>query len=106
MPRIRKTDRERVWWVDHPDHTVAVVRATGWEQATVEAAEWWEVPWREVAALCECIRVEKILHNICVDCGTLFNDTGTRCERCMLIARDLERSIRASGKQSYREALP
>lgn len=59
MAAIKKTEPEYIWWVSHPDHTVAVVRAENWEQATVAAAEWWGVPWAKVAAMCEARKMER-----------------------------------------------
>lgn len=50
MTKTRKPDPDKIWWVAHPAHTTAVVSAPSWELATVEAARWWDVPWREVAA--------------------------------------------------------
>ena len=58
MAQIKRAAPVPVWWVRHPDHEVAIVRAPNWEQATVEAAKWWDVPWREVAALCELEKKE------------------------------------------------
>lgn len=106
MAKTRKADQDRIWWVTHPDHTEAVVRAPNWEQATVEAARWWEVPWREVAALCECGRVEKLVHNVCLDCGTVFHGEGLRCTRCELAARDAELNRKARNRRYYREMMP
>ena len=53
MPTAKKAPPQHLWWVRHPEYGLAVVDASNWELATVEAADWWEVPWKEVAALCE-----------------------------------------------------
>lgn len=106
MAKKSRVDKDKVWWVTHPDHTVAVVRAPNWEQATVEAACWWEVPWRTVAALCECARVEKIITNVCIDCGTVFQGEGLRCTRCERAAKDRELNGEAGRRRFYREMMP
>lgn len=81
-----------VWWVDHPDHTTAVVVADNWEQATVEAAKWWEVPWAKVAALCTEQKKEPLMRGMCCDCGAKVWSQGgrVRCAMCEAKARDLE----------------
>lgn len=87
-----------VWWVEHPDHTVAVVVARNWEQATVEAAKWWEVPWAKVASMCSAQKKEPITHGVCCECGnTTWNPVGTkaRCAKCEAVARDKELRRRA-----------
>lgn len=83
-----------VWWVTHPDHTVAVVVADNWEQATVEAAKWWDVPWGKVAALCEVQKKEPLKRGVCRDCGAKMWGEGkrARCAMCEAKARDRERN--------------
>ena len=44
MAQIKKAAPVPVWWVRHPDHEVAIVRAPNWEQATVEAASGGTCP--------------------------------------------------------------
>ena len=61
-----------LWWVRHPECGLAIVDAPNWEQATVEAANWWEVSWREVAALCECER-EEIVPGMCVSAAGKYS---------------------------------
>ena len=106
MARARKAVPDRVWWVRHPRYGTAVVSAPDWEQATVEAAKWWEVPWREVAALCECDRTEAVTRNICVDCGVIFHGEGLFCSRCFAARRDevLQRSARE--RRYFRSMMP
>lgn len=106
MKRAKKADPDRVWWVSHPDHSVAVVSAPCWEQATVEAAKWWDVPWGKVAAMCECQRTEKILRNVCVSCGTIFHGTGLLCAKCRVAERDKEQNRRAQDRRFYQEMMP
>lgn len=107
---MAKSESKRtVWWVEHPAHTVAVVVAPDWEQATVEAAKWWEVPWRTVAAECCCQQKHVLPKFVCADCGALFygSDGGrVRCARCECIARDKQLNARAAGKRYWREMRP
>lgn len=93
-----------LWRVNHPDHTTAVVIADNWEQATVEAAKWWEVPWGKVAALCECEKKEPILRGVCCDCGDKMWSPGgakVRCAKCESIARSNEASRVARNRKFY-----
>ena len=94
-----------VWWVKHPDHTVAVVIADNWEQATVEAAKWWEVPWGKVVAQCECERKEPILRGVCCECGEkMWSPTGEkrpRCGKCEALASAKEKNQKAWDRKFY-----
>lgn len=95
-----------VWWVTHPDHTVAVVVAENWEQATVRAAEWWEVPWGTVAAYCEEQKKAPLARGMCYDCGTkIWTDGGkrVRCATCEAKARDRELSRKYQNRRFYAE---
>ena len=99
-------DREAVWRVRHPDHGETVVRAADWQQATVEAAFWWEVPWKKVAADCDVVKIGDIPRNVCVDCGKVFNREGMRCEICTAKARDRAASSKAAGRRHWKEMGP
>lgn len=48
MPTAKKAPPQHLWWVRHPECGLAIVDAPNWEQATVEAAAWWEVPWKKL----------------------------------------------------------
>lgn len=106
MLKAKKAKPDRVWWVTHPDHTMAVVSAPNWEQATVEAAKWWEVPWRKVAALCECHKTAEVNRNVCVNCGVIFHGEGVRCTKCEVIARDEELNRRSKDRRYYQKMMP
>ena len=93
-----------IWWVEHPDHTDAVVIADNWEQATVEAAKWWEVPWGKVAAMCSVKKKEPLLRGVCCECGAKMWSPGgprTRCAKCEAVARDRELNRKARNKKFY-----
>ena len=106
MTRARKAAPDRVWWVRHPRYGTAVVSAPDWEQATVEAAKWWEVPWREVAALCECDRTETVTRNICVGCGVIFHGEGLFCSRCFTARRGEVLQCSARERRYFRSLMP
>ena len=90
----------------HPECGLAVVDAPNWELATVEAAAWWRVPWKKVAALCECERKEIVPRHVCICCGTIFNGDGSRCTRCEIIERDRLLNKRAREQRYYRSMMP
>lgn len=109
MATEKKAGFDTVWWVEHPDHSVAVVRAANWEQATVEAAKWWDVAWKTVAAMCECKKKEVLPKFCCCDCGDVFygrDGQKTRCAVCEIKARDLENNKRPAGKRYWKEMQP
>lgn len=94
-----------LWWVRHPVCGLAIVNAQNWEQATVEAAAWWETPWRKVAALCECEREEIVPRHVCICCGTIFNGEGFRCTKCAIIERDKQLNRRARERRYSRNMM-
>lgn len=103
---MAKKDERIVWWVEHPAHAVAVVQAPDWPLATVEAAKWWDVPWREVAAECICRRREALPRYVCGDCGEIFygrEEGRTRCALCEAKARNDEARRRAREARHWRE---
>ena len=102
MTQIKKAAPDFIWWVSHPEHTVAVVRAPNWEQATVAAAEWWGVPWAKVAAMCEARKMEQAPRCVCVQCGLVFHGEGLRCARCEAAARDAELNHQAQSRRFWR----
>ena len=105
-----KTESQRIiWWVEHPKLGLAIVQAPNWEQATVEAAKWWEVPWAKVVAMCEEKRREILPRCICVDCGSTFwgQDGGrVRCAVCESIAKNAAAKRKADNKRFWKEMAP
>lgn len=106
MAAIKKANPDYIWWVSHPEHTVAVVRAENWEQATLAAAEWWGVPWAKVAALCEARKMERAPRCVCVKCGIVFHGEGLRCARCEAEEKDAELNYQAQNRRYWREMGP
>lgn len=106
MPTAKNAPPQHLWWVRHPECGLAVVDASNWELATVEAADWWEVPWKEVAALCECKREEIVPRHVCICCGTIFNGDGFRCTKCEIVERDRRLNKRARERKYYRDMMP
>ena len=106
MPTAKRAPPLHLWWVRHPECGLAVVDAPNWELATVEAAAWWRVPWKKVAALCECERKEIVPRHVCICCGTIFNGDGSRCTRCEIIERDRLLNKRAREQRCYRSMMP
>lgn len=68
--------------------------------------QWWEVPWREVAALCECDRTETVTRNICVGCGVIFHGEGLFCSRCFAARRDEVLQCSARERRYFRSMMP
>lgn len=102
MPSSKK--QTYIWWVEHPEHTVAVVVADNWEQATIEAAKWWDVPWGKVVALCSEQKKETLLHGVCCECGAKMWGTGEkrcRCGKCEAVARDNELNKKYQNMRYY-----
>lgn len=76
------------------------VAADNWEQATVEAAKVFRMPWRLVASKCEEIGRSVYVRNVCPKCGRLFNYSGVLCTLC----REGERSYRELTAKAALEA--
>lgn len=98
-----------LWWVEHPQHAVAVVIAPNWELATVEAAKWWDVPWGKVAAECSLQKKAELPRNVCAECGNIFygrDGDRVRCAMCEATARSRESERRAAEVRYWREMTP
>lgn len=107
---MAKTDNLRsVWWVEHPRYGLAIVQAENWEQATVEAAKWWEVPWGKVAAMCELQKKEDLPRLVCVKCHEIvygMERGQTMCAKCACIERDRRDSEKANARRFWKEMRP
>lgn len=94
---------ETVFWIVACEgHTDAWVNAPDWEQATVAAAAFWDVPWGTVAARCECKRKERALKGVCPKCGKVFYGDTELCGACLRMAKAEERNFRNYMKNRYR----
>lgn len=84
--------KEKVYWVRHPEHGLAIVRAIDETGATVAAAKFYGVPWGPIAWQCEIERVMPLFNNICSKCGSMFQGghaEGTSlCDACVRKLRD------------------
>ena len=90
------------WEVKHPDYGTAVVIAPDWERATVAAAEFWGVPWREVAAKCEMKK--KIVgapRNVCCRCGRVYYGAPPMCTVCQKEQKLEEEHLRRKLTRAY-----
>lgn len=90
------------WIVSCEGHTDAWVNAPNWEMATVAAAEFWGIPWPEVAAKCECKQKKPAVKGVCPQCGKYFFGTAKRCDLCEKKARDDERNLQQYMKNRYK----
>ncbi len=106
MKRTKRAPPDMAWWVRHPDFGLAIVSAPNWEQATIEAAKWWDVPWREAVVLCECEKSMQIPRNVCVRCGQIFHGDGLYCARCEAAERIEAMRRAAKARQYYRSMMP
>lgn len=82
--------QEKIYFVRHRIHGLAIVRAGSFEEATVAAARFWETPWRRIAWECECEREMKLYNNICPRCGRVFQGGhGEKRELCAACEKKL-----------------
>ena len=99
-------DKTIMWEVGCPGHKDAWVIAPTWELATVEAAKFWDVPWREVAA--HCVEKQKIVsppRNICKRCGHFFQGALPMCDVCKKEAKLEEAHLRRRLSRAYQKGV-
>ena len=97
-----KKERNILWQVGCEGHTDAWVNAENWELATVAAAEFWGVPWREVAAHCEM--KQKIVgapRNICCRCRRVYYGAPPMCTACRKDVKLEEAYLQRRLKRAY-----
>ena len=92
-----------LWWVQCEGYPDVPVLAPDWEQATVQAAKLWCVPWAKVAALCE-LR-EKLPAITCVyqRCQRVCHGTGTLCDDCVSAVRIEAQRTEAAKRRYFRK---
>lgn len=104
----QKSER-KLWWVEHPDYNVAIVEAESWEQATVEAANWWGVRWGKVAATCTLQKAEELRPIKCKLCPAVFyGQEGEKpvCPKCAARERDRKLNEKANARRYWMEMRP
>lgn len=98
-----KKNRTILWEVGCEGHVDAWVVADNWEQATVAAAAFWQVPWREVAAYCtEKTRIVGAPRNVCCRCKRYYYSTLPLCESCKKVLETEEMIRRHRQRKAYR----
>lgn len=99
-----KKQQTILWEVGCEGHTDAWVVAENWELATVEAADFWGVPWREVAAKCEQKgKTVGAPSNICCRCGRVYFAPPPMCETCRKSLLLEEEETKRRVARAYRE---
>lgn len=94
--------KDILWEVGCEGHTDAWVIADNWELATVEAAKFWQVPWREVAAACEMKkRIVGAPRNVCCRCGKNYFGAPPMCSFCQKDQRLEEEHLRRKLNRAY-----
>lgn len=97
-----KKKKDILWEVGCEGHTDAWVIADSWELATVAAAQFWGVPWREVAAKCEQKnRIVGAPRNICCRCGKTYFGAPPMCEACKKTVATEEARLRRRLARAY-----
>lgn len=98
-----RTNRDSLWEVGCEGHTDAWVVAADWPLATVEAARFWDVPWRTVAAACVCKqRIQAPPRNVCCRCGKIFYGSAHMCDACLETVRTEEQLLQRARRRAYR----
>ena len=101
--RYKKPETKKfLWFVSHPDHCRAPVMAEDVEQATVEAAHLWGVPWASVAAHCDAQKRGEARKQLCARCGMFHYGEEDICVSCRKALEDEERRVQEACKAYYR----
>lgn len=93
--------KEYLWFIKAPGHVQVPVVAADWEQATVQAAKFWDVPWAKIFCQCELVRKSVVIRNVCCRCGKHFNAPGVECEPCKLIRATEEQNAQAAERRYW-----
>lgn len=94
--------KDILWEVGCEGHTDAWVIADNWELATVEAAKFWQVHWREVAAACEMKkRIVGAPRNVCCRCGKTYFGAPPMCSFCQKDQKLEEEHLRRKLNRAY-----
>lgn len=93
--------KEYLWFIKAPGHAQVPVVAADWEQATLEAAHFWDVPWAKIFWQCELVRKTAVIRNVCCRCGRHFNAPGVECEPCRMIRATEEQNAQAAERRYW-----
>lgn len=93
--------KEYLWFIKAPGHVQVPVVAADWEQATVQAARFWDVPWAKIFCQCELVRKTVVIRNVCCRCGKHFNAPGVECEPCRMIRATEEQNEKAAERRYW-----
>lgn len=101
---MKEKKKDILWRICCEGHTDAWVTADTWEQATVKAAEFWDVPWGLVAAHCvEKSRTVGAPRNICCRCGRTYYGGPPMCDACRKAAKLEEEETQRRMNLAYRQ---
>lgn len=93
---------ETFWVVGHPEHCNAYVIAESWAEATVLAAKFWGVPWKEVACHCDMLGRHEAKKNVCLRCRRIIYGKDRLCQKCETELRhEDEEAVRRLKKTWY-----
>lgn len=99
-----KNDKKAVCWVvELPGRSPAYVIADSWEQATVKAAEFWEIPWGANVANMSLQQKMEARKNVCLRCRLIFYGKGELCPACEQFRRDDAANKAARMKHTWYE---
>ena len=93
--------KEYLWFVKAPGHAQVPVVAADWEQATLEAARFWNVPWAKIFWQCELVSRTTVVKNVCHRCGRYFNGEGVECEPCQKLRAVEEKNAQAAERRYW-----
>ena len=95
--------RDYLWFITAPGHVQVPVVAPDWEQAPVEAARFWGVPWAKIFCQCELVRKSEVLRNVCIRCKRHFNGEGVECEPCQKLRAIEEKEAQAAARRYWKK---
>lgn len=98
---MKKSKQKLCYVVGHDDFPNAYVIADNWELATIKAAEYWDVPWKKVAAECYLVKCHVALQNICERCGKRYFGELPLCAKCRVEERDALLNAKARNKKYW-----
>ena len=79
---MKAPEKVRSWRVTHPEHGEIMVCADTAEEAGVEAARLWGVPWTKIAAMLDAEDHGVSWRVTCPACSRVFPSATERAGRC------------------------